>query len=207
MVSNRHHQNKALPLLYSFRRCPYAIRARLALRLANIDIDIIEVKLSNKPQSMLALSAKGTVPVLHLISNGQVIDESLDIISWSCEQSSHTMFWDPHHKLLKQNDTSFKKHLDCYKYFEKHPEQSQIAHRQACFDFLSTLEDCLAVSPFLIDKHVSLIDVAVMPFIRQFSKVDDAWWQQQTPFSHLKRWLNDWLDNKVFKHIMRQCND
>lgn len=188
--------------LYSFRRCPYAIRARLALALMGISVDIIEVKLSNKPKSLLELSAKGTVPVLAL-SNGQVIDESLDIIDWACQSSRTELYFDKTNELILLNDFEFKQNLDKYKYFERHLEKTQSEHRDACCIYIKIIEDKLSDSTFLMGDDFSLIDIAIMPFIRQFAYVDYDWFDI-SPFTNVRRWLKDWLANETFNLIMQK---
>lgn len=186
------------PTLYSFRRCPYAIRARLTLALRAIKVNIVEVKLSEKPAKLLALSEKGTVPVL-VLPCGQVIDESLDIMIWANQAQAKT--FDKNHELIVLNDTVFKQKLDRYKYFEKFPQQTQEAHKEACYFFLDRLESKLTSSFFIEGESPSLVDVAIMPFIRQFSKVDESWFNQ-SPYIKIQKWLSFWLNNETFKEIM-----
>ena len=193
--------------LYSFRRCPYAMRARMALRYSAIDVTIVEVSLKAKPAEMLALSSKGTVPVLQV--DGRVIDESLEIMSWALAQH------DPHDwrlrdnaegqaltaALIEENDQVFKLHLNRYKYPERHPEYPQEHYRREGEDFLRRLEALLATRPFLVAEHQSLADVAVMPFIRQFAHVDRDWFTQ-APYPRLQDWLQRFLESELFVAIM-----
>jgi len=193
--------------LYSFRRCPYAMRARMALRYSGIALDIVEVSLKAKPAEMLALSSKGTVPVLQV--DGRVIDESLEIMGWALAQHD-PQDWrlrdDPEGQaltaaLLEENDQVFKLHLNRYKYPERHPEYSKEHYRSEGERFLRRLEALLDTRPFLAAEHQSLADVAVQPFIRQFAHVDRDWFAQ-APYPRLQTWLQGLLDSELFEAIM-----
>ena len=193
--------------LYSFRRCPYAMRARMALRYSAIALDIVEVSLKAKPAEMLALSSKGTVPVLHV--DGRVIDESLETMRWALDQR------DPQDwrladapegqrltaELIEENDQVFKLHLNRYKYPERHPEQPMEHYRSEGEAFLRKLEERLQARPFLVAAHLSLADVAVLPFVRQFAHVDRQWFAQ-APYPRLQDWLEGLLDSELFVAIM-----
>ncbi|MFT5172285.1 MAG: glutathione S-transferase [Gammaproteobacteria bacterium] len=196
------------PILYSFRRCPYAMRARMALMQASIACELREVVLRNKPASMLALSSKGTVPVLRLPS-GQVIDESLDVMRWALGRS------DPHawlsaddamtKDLIERNDSSFKADLDHYKYYVEHPEHSQQHYRGRAENFLSSLEDLLTEHQgiALLGQQLSLADIALFPFVRQFARVDEAWFSS-THYEHLKQWLKRHEQSRLFLSVMNK---
>ena len=153
-----------LPVLYSFRRCPYAIRARMAICYASITVELREVSLANKPQQMLALSAKGTVPVLQLPS--KVLDESLDIMHWALKQSD-TNGWlrqetvAQAEKLIKVNDGDFKNWLDRYKYWERFPDQTQSFYRGRAEEFIAVLEVLLNKHRFLLGDDICLADTAI----------------------------------------------
>lgn len=195
------------PTLYSFRRCPYAMRARMALRYSAVELDIVEVSLKAKPAEMLALSSKGTVPVLQV--DGRVIDESLEIMDWALARH------DPQDwrlrddadgqgltaALIEENDQVFKLHLNRYKYPERYPEYPKEYYRSEGEDFLRRLEALLATRPFLAAQHQSLADVAVLPFVRQFAHVDRQWFAQ-APYPNLQRWLQRLLDSELFVAIM-----
>lgn len=195
--------------LYSFRRCPYAMRARMALRYSGVAVDIVEVSLKAKPAEMLALSGKGTVPVLN--ANGRVIDESLDIMRWALAQN------DPQDWLLKgdpdaaahiaplieQNDQVFKVHLNRYKYAERYPEQPMEVYRSEGEEFLCRLDQLLEGRDYLLADHPSLADVALMPFVRQFAHVDREWFGQ-TPYLRLQAWLQRLLESDLFTSIMKK---
>lgn len=195
--------------LYSFRRCPYAMRARMALRYSGVAVDIVEVSLKAKPAEMLALSGKGTVPVLNV--DGRVIDESLDIMRWALAQN------DPQDWLLKndpvaaeqiaplieQNDQVFKVHLNRYKYAERYPEQPMEVYRSEGEVFLRRLDQLLEGRDYLLADHPSLADVALMPFVRQFAHVDREWFGQ-TPYLRLQAWLQRLLESDLFTSIMKK---
>jgi len=193
--------------LYSFRRCPYAMRARMALRYSAVEVEIVEVSLKAKPAEMLALSSKGTVPVLQV--DGRVIDESLDIMRWALAQQdpdNWRLFGDLEGQaltaaLIEENDQVFKLHLNRYKYPERHPEYPQEHYRREGEDFLRRLEALLETRPFLAADHQSLADVALMPFVRQFAHVDREWFAQ-APYPRLQDWLQRFLESELFMAIM-----
>jgi glutathione S-transferase len=195
-----------LPVLYSYRRCPYAMRARMALKIADIDVEIREISLRDKPKQMLQVSPKGTVPVL-VLDDGKVIDESLDIMLWAVSQQD-TARWlsvdaEIAMQLIKENDTSFKSALDAYKYPERYPDKTQIAHRKNGEVFLISLENKLSQTPYLFGDRASFADVAIFPFVRQFAAVDSTWFNQ-SPYDHLRDWLNQWLASDLFNSVMQK---
>ncbi|MHC8309122.1 glutathione S-transferase [Pseudomonas sp. GT1P32] len=195
--------------LYSFRRCPYAMRARMALRYSDVAVNIVEVSLKAKPAEMLALSSKGTVPVLSV--DGQVIDESLAIMHWALAQND-PQDWllkdDPAGQtqiaaLIEENDQVFKVHLNRYKYAERYPEQPMAFYRSEGEVFLRRLEALLEGRDYLLAAHPSLADVALMPFVRQFAHVDREWFGQ-TPYVRLQAWLQRFLESDLFTSIMKK---
>jgi glutathione S-transferase len=190
-------------VLYTFRRCPYAMRARLAIAYTGIDVEQREILLKNKPQVMLDVSPKGTVPVL-ILKNGQVIDESLAIMLWALRQHD-TKGWLVHQQqamvLIQSNDSQFKPCLDKYKYADRFPEQSQTFYRQQGEVFLQALEKLLAQHTFLLSDEPTLADFAIFPFIRQFAFVNKTWFEQ-SPYPKLQAWLEYHLQNNLFKKIM-----
>lgn len=195
--------------LYSFRRCPYAMRARMALRYSAVDVDIVEVSLKAKPPEMLALSPKGTVPVLSI--DGAVIDESLAIMRWALEQNDPadwSLKDDPAGQaqtcaLIEENDHVFKVHLNHYKYVERYPEQPMAFYRAEGEKFLSKLDEMLARNEYLLADHPCLADVALMPFVRQFAHVDREWFAQ-TPYVRLQAWLQRFIESELFTSIMQK---
>lgn len=196
----------ALPILYSYRRCPYAMRARMALRYSGIAVETREIILRDKPKHMLAISPKATVPVLQLL-NGQVLEESLDIMRWALAQH------DPQHwlggdagltaALIEENDGSFKRALDKYKYAIRFPEQSAEVYRAQGELFLQKLEGLLASQAYLGGAAYSMADIAIFPFIRQFSAVDAAWFAQ-SPYPTMKAWLQKLVESELFTSIMQK---
>lgn len=190
-----------LPILYSFRRCPYAMRARLALQYSKIKCILREISLKNKPASLLEISPKATVPVLQL-PDGVVIEESLDIMHYALEQNDPEKLSIKHHSLAEdlifENDSGFVKLLHRYKYFEHYPEETQLAYRiQAEEKFLAKYEVMLKSNKFLLGEK-SLADLAILPFIRQFALVDADWFFA-SKYTNLINWLNSCLQNKPFQ--------
>ena len=194
------------PVLYSFRRCPYAIRARMALEYASITCELREVKLSNKPPAMINISSKGTVPVLQLV-DGRVIDESLDIMLWALGQT------DPDHwldlekndgrSLIDVNDQEFTQYLDQYKYFKRYPEHSQLYYREKAEKFIVVLETNLQEHQGigLVSIRQTLADVAIFPFIRQFAHVDWEWFSN-SQYKNLISWLVKFEESELFLTVM-----
>ena len=200
----------ARPSLYSDRRCPYAMRARMALRYSGIAVEIREIALKDKPEHMLRLSPKGTVPVLAL-TEGQVIDQSLDIVHWALQRN------DPENwrligaeaaqqeatALIDENDGSFKSALDRYKYAVRFPEQPMHVYRAEGERFLQRLEQRLQRQSHLCASQRSLADIAIFPFIRQFSMVDIAWFEQ-IGYTALRAWLQGLTGSQLFAGIMEK---
>jgi len=199
-----------IPILYSYRRCPYAMRARMALRYSNITVDIHEVSLKNKPAQMLAASPKATVPVL-VLNDGKVIEQSLDIMDWALAQqdiyewllSKQPELLIQAKALITENDSSFKQALDRYKYAVRFPEKPQQAYRIEGEIFLQKLEDLLSKHQHLLRDEVSIADIAIFPFIRQFRGVDEAWFEQ-APYAKLRRWLDELVSSTLFASIMQK---
>lgn len=196
--------HRGLPLLYSFRRCPYAIRARLAIHYAQCRVVLREVLLRSKPPELVRASAKGTVPVL-LLPDRRVIDESLDIMRWALDQHDpdHWLRQDPAQTeaLIATNDGPFKQALDRYKYADRFPQRAPADYRADCEVFLCALEHRLARRAFLVSDTLSLADAAILPFIRQFAGVDPHWFAQ-APYPQLRRWLNEFLGAPLFTQVM-----
>lgn len=197
-----------LPIFYSFRRCPYAIRARLALAYAEQTLMLREILLRNKPQSMLTLSPKGTVPVL-LLPDGQVIDESRDVMVWALEinDPDNLLAACKNNKqidaLIDQNDIEFKPWLDRYKYFDRHPENSKEFYRNKAAAFIKQLDTLLENNSNLFGEQMSLADMAIMPFVRQFAHVDKDWFVT-SPYSNCQQWLEKWLHSDLFLSVMKK---
>lgn len=192
---------KELPILYSFRRCPYAMRARMALLVSETQCIIREVKLSAKPEALIEISEKATVPVLFLPS-GRVIDQSLDVMRWALECSDPEGWLEREDsELIAANDGPFKHHLDRYKYPHRYEDCDALEHRAAALEYLQVLENRLAAQSQLSGTARGLTDLAIMPFIRQFAATDREWFADQ-PLRHLQAWLADHMDSPLFKGVM-----
>ena len=194
----------SLHTLYSFRRCPYAMRARMALRYSAVPVSIIEVSLKAKPADMLAASPKGTVPVL-VCADGRVIEQSLEIMHWALSQNDPDI-WLPADRplieaLIEENDTHFKVLLDRYKYAVRYPEYPMEHYRELGAVVLQRLECLLEHTPYLTGTTLTLADVALAPFIRQFAHVDRAWFAQ-APYPKLQAWLERFLASGLFTAVM-----
>ncbi|SLJ84779.1 glutathione S-transferase [Psychrobacter sp. DAB_AL43B] len=203
----------SLHRLYSFRRCPYAMRARLGLLFAELQVELREIVLKNKPAQMLAISPKGTVPVLQVfdatvdaIVDGAVIEESREIMTWALEQQDpqglvDTKVLDQANALIEQNDNEFKHWLDRYKYADRHLEMTQTEYRQRGEVFLQVLEKLLAKNKYLLGDSISIADIGIMPFVRQFAHVDrDIFYS--LPYPNLQQWLQHWLEHPLFLQAM-----
>jgi len=188
------------PILYSFRRCPYAMRARLALTISATRCELREVKLSAKPEAMLVASPKATVPVL-VLPEGRVIDESLDIMRWALAANDpEGWLTRDDAALIARNDGPFKHDLDRYKYPERHGADP-IIHRASGAAFLNDLDARLAHSGHLCGQDRGLVDAAVMPFVRQFAAVDREWFDAQ-PLANLQAWLERHIASPLFETAM-----
>jgi glutathione S-transferase len=191
------------PILYSYRRCPYAMRARMALKYAGVEYEHREIILRNKPQSMLLLSPKGTVPVLW--ADGLVLEQSLDIMRWALARS------DPDQWLagdaatsqgwVEKNDGPFKILLDQYKYSERYPHLNREEILNAAMELmLRPMEVTLELSSYLLGNKLSWVDVAIFPFIRQFSMSDEKRFEA-LPLKQLQHWLSQLTESELFHSI------
>lgn len=205
------------PLLYTYRRCPYAMRARMALLVAGIPFDAHEIVLRDKPAALLAASLKGTVPVL-VLTDGRVIEQSWDIVRWALTQpdqaESVQVWWqlaqsDANTALLHANDGEFKHHLDRCKYPERFSTEQHVTvsdvrehHRtQAVRALLQPLEERLTNAAFLGGASPCATDIGLFPFVRQFAAIDPPWFDQQ-PLVRVKPWLAHWLQSPLFSACM-----
>jgi glutathione S-transferase len=194
-----------IPVLYSFRRCPFAIRARMALVYSGIRVELREVKLSDMPAAMLQQSPKATVPVLVLV-DGRVLDESFDVMTWCLAHSDPDHWLDidaASRQLMRRCDEDFKPLLDCYKYADRHRECSELEHRNRAEAFVGELNQLAAKRAFLSGSHCRLTDVAIFPFIRQFAGVDAAWFEH-SEYAALRRWLQTMLASDLFQRVMQK---
>ena len=195
------------PVCYTFRRCPYAIRARMTLDCAGIEPEYREIRFSDKPPQMLTVSPKGTVPVL-VHDGDKVLEESWDIMRWALAQNDPES-WLPDSPeaakavddLVHTNDHRFKEFLDRYKYADRHPELTPGQHREQALWFLEELESLLADGGWLGGHRMAVADVAVFPFIRQFSMVEPQWFEH-SPFHRIRDWLTRILESPRFARVM-----
>ncbi len=204
------------PLLYTYRRCPYAMRARMALLHAGLRFDAHEIALRDKPPALLRASPKGTVPVL-VLPDGEVIEQSWDIIRWALTHPqarpeagpwwalANTM---PNLQRLQANDTAFKHHLDRYKYPERFGAttpsdlvRDRASNRDQAMTLLRDWEEPLRAQPYLGGQTPCATDLAIFPFVRQFAAVDPAWFDG-LPLPGLQRWLQHWLGCPLFQRCM-----
>jgi len=194
------------PILYSFRRCPYAIRARMFLSYMEVSVELREVLLNERPQSLYKISSKGTVPVL-LLKDGKVLDESLDIMRWAIKQGEQKLYEDKlkeQNQLIKYNDTKFKYWLDKYKYHVRYLEHSREYYQRKCSKTLAEYDMRLRGNAYLMGDRIRLADIAIFPFIRQCANVDQNWFNNKYP--NLNQWLEIWKQSRIFKSVMMKYN-
>ena len=196
-------------VLYSFRRCPYAIRARLAVAVSGQQVELIEVALRNKPESMLKLSPKGTVPVL-LLGDGQVLDESMDVMHWALNLADPEGWLGPDDAtrpamkaLIDENDGEFKHHLDRTKYANRYDGVDPTQHRSKALIFLAKLDGMLSSSGGLFGDRMLLADWAILPFVRQFANIDRPLFDREVG-SNLCAWLDRGLGTERFVDVMKK---
>ena len=198
----------SLPILYSLRQCPYAMRARLGLLLAKQSVMLRDIVMNNIPSEMLAVSAKGSVPVL-LFDDLSVIDESLDIMTWALKKNdpdnllynNEPNTYEEMIDLIHRNDGEFVEALNKYKAASRYHDVDEVSCREQCEGFISYLEQCLTKHDFFFGVTPSLADYAILPFIRQFSRVDRKWYLQ-APYKNLQRWLERHYQNPIFSKAM-----
>ena len=198
-----------MAILWSFRRCPYAMRGRMGLKVSGLDYEHREIILRDKPQEMLEASPKGTVPVF-VKEDGGVIEESLDLLNWALSQND-PLGWlgcdiKAANALVEANDTTFKNHLDRYKYASRYNDDAKrgdtdLTHRLQAEKHIKDLETLLADSPYLLGKKQSIADIAIFPFMRQFSNVDPEWWAE-APYPKTRDWLKRHIESDLFKSTM-----
>jgi glutathione S-transferase len=198
-----------LPVLYSFRRCPYAMRARLALAVSGQVCELREVVLRAKPQGLLQASPKATVPVL-VLPDGTVLEQSLDIMRWALGRNDPAGWLTPSHgteaamlALIAECDGPFKQALDRCKYPSRYPEADGAQARVQAVEWLQGLETRLAGRPFLFGYHAALADMAIAPFVRQFAGIDAGWWDAQ-PWPQLQAWLAQWQASHLLESVMHK---
>jgi glutathione S-transferase len=201
-----HSNPSGAPILYSYRRCPYAIRARLAIKVSGVRVALREVVLRNKPAALLHASAKATVPVLQL-PDGHVLEQSLEIMRWALEQHDPQRWLrlqdqEDALSLIALNDGPFKQALDRYKYASRHSERPMHAWRDEAVELmLAPLNTRLADRLFLLRDTPSLVDMAIAPFIRQFAAVDPRWFDT-APLEPLRTWMDRIVSSQLFDSVM-----
>jgi glutathione S-transferase len=193
----------ALPLLYTFRRCPYAIRARMALAVSGTAYEAREVSLREKPPELIAASPKATVPVL-VLPDGQVIDESLAIMRWTLTLNDPADWLSGQNEdLIGINDGPFKQALDRYKYPNRFGLTDGNENRALGLSFLERLDTAIAEKGFLGGTKAALADYAIFPFVRQFAATDQNWFAS-LPLPHLQRWLAARCESSLFVGVMER---
>jgi len=186
------------------------MRARLGIYYSGLQVELREVVLRDKPLSMLEYSPKGTVPVL-VLNDGKVIDESIDIVRWALAEQdpSHllpkpdSIEFEQSNQLIDKNDFEFKDWLDRYKYADRYPEFSESYYREKGEEFLTQLNQLLSENRFLFSDELSVSDIAIAPFIRQFANVDRQWFDQ-SPYPELQRWLASIIESEAFENIFKK---
>jgi len=200
------------PILYSLRNCPYAMRARLVIFKTKQTVILRDVDLKNKPTAMLTASPKGTVPILVLNSTSEqinIIEESLEVMLWAVHKNDPSDLLDQKMsdaedvmlKIIHTFDQEFKSRLEQYKCAKRYREKNIEACRAACEVYIQLLEQRLDQHNFLFSAQESLLDLALLPFIRQFSRVERQWYLQ-SPYPKVRQWLNNYLQSALFSKVM-----
>ena len=205
----------ATPILYTFRRCPFAIRARAALYFSTTKVEIREVVLKNKPIDMLKASKKGTVPILVL--KNKVLDERIEIIIWALKNYDALNLLNPYEKdkkntlnIISKIDNEFKYHLDRYKYSSRFKEdidfKGKYEHRKLAEIYLNEIEDILSKKKYtyLYENKISIIDLCIFPLVRQFKITDEDWFNNNAKLINLNKWLNRIINLDFFNEIMKK---
>ena len=198
-----------MPVLWSFRRCPYAMRARLAVDASQQQVKLREILLRDKPDAFVAISPKATVPVLQC-DDDNVLEESRDIMFWALESNDPEGWLDIWHqaptevtRFFDRLDGSFKADLDRYKYASRYDADAALKHRDAGVIFIAELDHILAQQPALSGAKLGLLDYACLPFIRQFRIADSEWFDQQN-WPHLHPWLQSFFASARFERVMQK---
>ncbi|MEP7349058.1 MAG: glutathione S-transferase [Sphingorhabdus sp.] len=192
-----------LPVLYSFRRCPYAMRARMAVAVSGVTVVLREVVLRDKPPELIADSPKATVPVL-VLPDGRVIDESLDIMRWALGQNDPEGWLSGDDiALVATNDGPFKAALDRYKYPHRYGLTDGLEYRADGMIILASLDQRLSNGYYLTGTNKGLADIAIFPFVRQFAATDQHWFDGQ-PLPRLHNWLGRMISSPIFERVMHR---
>jgi len=181
----------------------------MALKYADIKVELREVDLNNMPPQALAVSQDATVPVL-VLPDGTVNDESWEIVKWALQQNDPDNWLGENGEyvldaeiLVESNDFSFKEDLDHYKYADRFPEHSEQHYRAACEEFIEELEEMLGENKYLVADQLTLADIGVFPFVRQFSLVDKVWFDQ-APYPEVRRWLQGLINSELFQQVFQK---
>ncbi len=198
-------------ILYSFRRCPFAIRARLSIYFSNHRCQIREITLKNKPEEFLKISSKATVPVL-LTEDGTIIEESLDIMKWYLLKNDPLDIMLPYKdeaadELIDFFDNDFKFHLDRYKYSSRFDPKKKDEHRNAAIKILSKLENKMDESAYIYGDKISIYELAILPFVRQFMLADNNWYESEFDYKKIKLSLSRFIASSAFIVTMRKYNE
>ena len=197
-----------VPILYSLRQCPYAMRSRLGILHAHQTVVLRDIDMKNKPEEMLLISPKGTVPVLQL-SDGNIIDESIDVMVWALTQSDPNNLLYSHDKqklprmleLIHRSDHEFVHALQKYRAASRYHDSNEEECRDDCCEWLMEIERALTKHAYIMGETPSLVDYAILPFIRQFSRVDKKWYGQ-SPLPYLRSWLVNHYNDPTFSKAM-----
>ena len=202
--------NQKIPILFSFRRCPYAMRARIAIKLCNLECEIREINLKLKNKEFLELSPKGTVPVL-VLPDDKIIEESMDIIHWAISNNDpynlklkNLEIYNKDMDLISIFDNEFKYHLDRYKYNSRYKGINKEEHKYKARDLLVNLNNSLKEKQWLNGENISISDISILPFIRQYRIADIKWFDEKLELPNINRWLDKFLNSKIFNNVMKK---
>lgn len=202
--------NQKIPILFSFRRCPYAMRARIAIKLCSLECEIREINLKLKNKEFLEISPKGTVPVLVLPDN-KIIEESMDIIHWAISNNDpynlklkNLEIYNKDMDLISIFDNEFKYHLDRYKYNSRYKGINKEEHKYKARDLLVNLNNSLKEKQWLNGENISISDISILPFIRQYRIADIKWFDEKLELPNINRWLDKFLNSKIFNNVMKK---
>lgn len=202
--------NQKIPILFSFRRCPYAMRARIAIKLCSLECEIREINLKLKNKEFLELSPKGTVPVL-VLPDDKIIEESMDIIHWAISNNDpynlklkNLEIYNKDIELISIFDNEFKYHLDRYKYNSRYKGINKEEHKYKARDLLVNLNNSLKEKQWLNGENISISDISILPFIRQYRIADIKWFDEKLELPNINRWLDKFLNSKIFNNVMKK---
>lgn len=202
--------NQKIPILFSFRRCPYAMRARIAIKLCSLECEIREINLKLKNKEFLEISPKGTVPVL-VLPDDKIIEESMDIIHWAISNNDpynlklkNLEIYNKDMDLISIFDNEFKYHLDRYKYNSRYKGINKEEHKYKARDLLVNLNNSLKEKQWLNGENISISDISILPFIRQYRIADIKWFDEKLELPNINRWLDKFLNSKIFNNVMKK---